>query len=133
MRKFLWILALLLLVAGMNVSAAMAEEDVFAGQPPLTQTDIDNYLKLGPDALRAVENNDISGLSRILKPTGIDQMRAYFFYTKISCGYVLLIAPDMAADLLSSIPPSGMPNEAELALIEKNLDAINSLIAGTPR
>ena len=129
MKKFLWMLAVILLLTSVNVSTALAEEDIFAGEPPLTQTDIDNYLKLGPEALKAVENNDIPGLSRILKPTGIDQMRAYFFYTKISCGYVMLIAPDMVDSLLSSIPPSGMPNEAELALIEKNLDAIDNLIA----
>lgn len=130
MKKLLSMAALICMLTLTLSATTMAfdGEDFFADQGPLTQKDIDDYLMLGPDALSAVENNDINKLARILEPTGIDQMHAYYFYTKISCGYVMLVAPDMAPALIDSLPPSGVPNEAELKLIEKNKDPIEKLI-----
>lgn len=130
MKKLLCMVTLICMFSLVLGSTALAfeGEDFFADQGPLTQKDIDDYLMLGPDALSAVENNDIAKLSRILEPTGIDQMHAYYFYTKISCGYVMLVAPDMADSLIESLPPSGVPNATELKLIEKNKGPIEKLI-----
>lgn len=136
-RKSILILAFMLVACLCAAPATMAQtaneaamiEAMLSKEPPLTQADIDNFIKIGPDMVKAASANDVAKAAEVLKQVGWSETRGSFVTAKISNAYAMNLNPEMAKSLLesASMPAILMPTDSEMALVQKNIDALNTV------
>lgn len=135
--KVILSLALILTTCLCAVPASMAQsndhaammEAVFAEEPPLTQTDIDNFLKIGPDMVKAALANDTASAAKALKQVNWTETRGSYITAKISNAYAIQLNPEMARSMLESagMPKFLLPTDSELALVQSNIAALDKI------
>ena len=131
MKKFLGIFAIVFaMFTALPASAQSASSsDPFGNQPPITQKNIDEFLKIYEDVVVATQNN--KNPTGSFKVVGWDMMRGAYIMSKVGVGMTML-GPESDAvkqSKLGAIPKQTIPSDAELDLIKKNkprFDAIDA-------
>ena len=136
-RKSIFTLALFLTVFICAAPAVMAQtsadtamiEALFAKEAPLTQADVDKFIEIGPDMVQAATANDVAKAAEILNQVGWTETRGSFVTAKISNAYAINLNPDMAKSMLEAagMPATLMPTDAEMALVQKNIAALDKI------
>lgn len=135
--KFILTLLLVLTACLCAAPASMAQsndnvamvENIFAEEPPLAQADIDNFLKIGPDMIKAAIANDIAGAAKALQQVDWTEKRGSYVTAKISNAYAINLNPEMARSMLESagMPEFMLPTDSEMALVQKNIAALDKI------
>jgi len=102
-----------------EAAAALAKE------PPLTQTDVDTYLRIWPKL--ALMQEDDTAVDSLLKDAGWSRYRATYVINKILFAQPLAQGADPLLVKALGLPPSLYPSDADVALVKKNLDAITRI------
>lgn len=130
------ILVTIMAVAGIigngNVLAADIEIDdamaaALAAEPPLTQDDIDKFVKYFPEIEAAHDTNDAVLMQKILRETQWTETRMVYviFKTGYTCA---MLAETETEAFFREFFPEFMPLENERALIKQNIDKVSGLI-----
>ncbi|MDR2945798.1 MAG: hypothetical protein LBV79_03525 [Candidatus Adiutrix sp.] len=122
-----FVLLSLLLIAVMGCSDSDADlgpisHGDIANEKPLTQSDIDAYIAILPE-IAPVEHVDGQAAAAIYKKYGLSRLRYKYIKTKIP--FCAGMNAGRTYDF-SKVPASMKPNEAELSLVNANLDAIDA-------
>lgn len=104
-------------------------EAVFAKEPPLTQKDIDMFIKIGPDMVKAASANDVGAATAALQKASWTEARGSYVTAKISNAYAMSLSPDMAKSMLESagMPSILLPTADELKLVQNNMDKLTEV------
>lgn len=116
-------------MAQASVDTAMFEA-VFAKEPPITQTDIDNFIKITPYMTQNASVNDIAKIMEIFEQAGWTEIRASYVSAKTINAYAINKDPE-ARSLMESagIPSILMPTDAEMALVLKNFETLDKALS----
>ena len=99
-----------------EVLAALAKE------PPISQADLDAYLKALPQMLKAM--TDEAAAAEMLKTAGMTDMRFSYVAAKINLAMNLAAGATPEQLGMSQIPDVIKPTQAEQDLVKKNLPAL---------
>lgn len=133
MRKTFLALLLAALISGFNVMPLHAgqEPDIaaiqaaWAHEPPLDQTDIDNYLGLWPQIMDMAQQGFVKEDFRLIfKQAGWNDVHGSYVMAKMNMALILLDAPELEAKFALSMPEGALPSEAEMNLVRKNYNRI---------
>ena len=93
----------------------------FANEGPLTETDIQTFIKIAPALLEAVDANDETRGLKLMEEAGWGEIRGAYVTSKIGNGYMMLTDAEDAQTLfeLVEMPASLIPGESEMAVITK--------------
>lgn len=101
--------------------------DVFAGQAPLSQQDMDNFVKIYEDLVMAINNRQ--NYIPLFDSVGWEIDRGAFVMAKISYGRIMLDPALADPGALNQIPESFKPADTELELIKENLARLEEIDA----
>ena len=140
MRKFGF--ATLLFAVILTCSAVMSAEmdewdaeeqallEAMSKEPPLTQNDIDTFLKFAPQLEEL--SDDEEAVVKLITDSGMSAERFQYAASKISMGMLMVMMPTMVTRemILESgeTPEFMIPSEDEVKLLEKNMDAFQALM-----
>lgn len=133
-RPLAFIIAVGLLPLGLAVAAPISltedEEAAMTQEPPLTQTDIDQFIQFGPELMAAGESEAEDAVDTVSAKIGWSRIRTAYIGSKIGLGYSLLKDPEgtMAIVEMGLILESYLPTDTERELIENNLDALDNML-----
>lgn len=102
-----------------TLAAALAQE------APLTQADIDKFIRYFPELDRAAD--DDAATQKILRQAQWTKTRMVYVVFKIGYTLTMLEEPESEA-FFQSFFPEFMPLESERALIQHNIDKVSALI-----
>lgn len=102
--------------------------DPFANQSPITQADVDAYIKAIPQI--TANMGDEAKLLAIYKEAGWDEWRGAYVLSKVGTAYAISMAPDQASMMTGQLPASLKPSQAEIDLVSKAQDKITKAIMG---
>ena len=105
----------------MSDEEAMA---LLAAEPPLTQTDIDTFVKHAPELQKAAEVDNETAYLEVIKEIGWTEIRAAYIHIKIGMAWAASEDPESAAMMQALFPPEMLPLPEERALVDKNMDKI---------
>ncbi len=109
---------------GMMVPPEIA--DALAKEKPLTQADIDIYLKKMPEAPNYTQSPD--ALADFAKSTGLSESRYFFVFTKIPLALARAAGMPAEAMGIDQLPAVLHPTEADIALVKKNSEALQKVM-----
>lgn len=128
--------AILLLGAGIASAAettSPAEQEILARlakEPPLAQSDIEDYIRLLPSILQLQEtmgyNIDPAELERVLKDNNVDPDRFNVLMPKVSLATMAIMGIDLG-DQLEALPAAIRPSADEVKLVEDNWERIQQV------
>lgn len=124
MQKCLVLLLLAVIMLLCPVPSVMAQTDIYDAQPALEQTDIDNYIKIWPAYMEAAPLGDMEAIGAAFRSAGWDETRGAYLYAKINIAYAAVTSPESKEALLEAAPESLRPSQAEMDLIEANIDKL---------
>ena len=103
----------------------------FAKEPPLTQKDINAFIKFAPEM--QLKDDGTVNTSPITR-AGLSEMRGSYVMIKLPFAYAMAADPDQGAMLmqLTQAPASLKPSTAEINLIKKNFDALSKAMGVPP-
>ena len=125
------VLSLALLVAAPSAQAQIFSNEeeakaAFTNEKPLTQADIETFIKIAPQVFA---NDDPKEASKIFKTAGITDSRGAYIMTKVSLSMMQLEADENSAGIINAVPEPMRPSTEEMALVKKNQEALNKTIA----
>lgn len=126
--KYLLSLSLgLVLALAPAVSFAQEMDAALAQEPPLTQADVDGYIKILPKFPAAA--GDPAAVVKLKKETGWTE--THFIYVTKKMGLAYALAMGMSAEELEmdKIPQALRPSKVEVTLVKKNLPALQKAAA----
>lgn len=94
-----------------------------ANEPPMTQADIDIYLKVLPELGKAMQ--DPSAVEKIQKSSGLSEARLGLVLTKVSLAQAMSLGMTLEQLNAGSLPDAMKPTDADVELVKKNMDKIN--------
>lgn len=105
-------------------AAAQTDADVlaaFAEEAPISEADIQTFIKIAPQLIEAVDANDEAKAVDVMAKAGWNEIRGAYATSKIGNGYLMLTDPEDTQTLfeLVQMPDSLIPAENEMALIKK--------------
>lgn len=109
-----------------QTNAPPSEADILAvlkKEPPLTQEEIDIFIKIAP-ALKEADNKDKSKLPSIFKEAGLSDIRGIYVMFKVAGAMANLVQ----GVPLNQIPELHRPTPQEVELVKKNQAALTKLI-----
>lgn len=103
-----------------EIAAALAKEK------PLSQADIDVYLKKMPEAPKYMKSQE--EMAKFAKSTGLSESRYFFVFSKIPLA--MSLAAGMPADAMgiNQLPEILRPTEADIALVKKNAEPLQKVM-----
>ena len=127
--KFFFALILTVLASFPASAQTSNPNDPFAGQPSITQQDIDNFLKIYEKTVVAIQNkgNPVGSFGMV----NWDMIRGTYIMSKVSVG-MMLLGPELEETKKSksaTVPKYFVPSDAELELIKKNKPKFDALDA----
>ena len=104
--------------------------EAMSKEPPLTQNDIDMFLKFAPQLEEL--SDDEEAVAKLITDSGMSGERFQYAASKISMGMLMVMMPTMVTRemILESgeTPEFMIPSEDEVKLLEKNMDAFQALM-----
>lgn len=137
LKKCMLLLALAVIFCVTTNTAVMAQqpstmeevETAFAKEKPLTQTDIDTFIKIGPQMVQLSQTNDIVAAEKIIREAGWSEIRGSYITAKISNAYAMNADPEFAQMIMEAagMPQILLPTDAELKLVADNMDKLEAI------
>jgi len=96
-------------------------------EPPLTQADIDTFIKIMPEMSQAAAKDPAVAV-KIYQEAGLTENRFGLIFSRVTLG--LLIASGIPRETLLSgqdVPEVLMPGDSELDLISRNMEALGQV------
>lgn len=93
--------------------------DIFAEQAPLSQQDMDNFVKIYEDLVMSINNRQ--NYLPLFDSVGWEIDRGAFVMAKISYGRIMLDSTLADPEALRQVSHSFKPSETELELIKENV------------
>lgn len=133
-KKIVPALALVLSLALLAVSAPaqaqlFADEEeakqAFAKEKPLTQADIDLFIKMAPRVF-ATENPNEG--AKFFKEAGLTDTRGAYIMTKVSLAMMQIEGESNSANIMAGVPEPMRPTKAEMELVTKNRAALDKVV-----
>lgn len=132
-RKTILSIALGLLVA-LTASVAIAQVpgaaqippevlEALQKEPPLSQADVDAYLKIMPEMPKAM--SDPNALVKAYEAAGLTEVRFSYIVSKIALAQAMNMGAKASDLQLDQLPEVLRPTDADVALVKKNMDALN--------
>lgn len=94
----------------------------FEKEKPLTQKDMDAYIKILSQAKEIGSDQD--KLIKAYKDAGLTEIRGHFVTAKIGMAMMAAQMGEQAEAMLAQIPPVLKPSKDESDLVSKNMDKI---------
>lgn len=108
------------LPAGQEPDVA-AIQAAWAQEPPLEQSDIDNYLGLWPQMMDMAQQGFAKeDFRKIFKQANWSDIHGSYVMAKMNMALILLEAPELEAKFALSMPEGSLPSDAEMELVRKN-------------
>ena len=135
LKKIIPALTLVLTLALMAAAPALqaqifADEEeakkAFTAEQPLTQADIDTFIKIAPQVFA---DDNPAAASKIFKAAGLTDSRGAYIMTKVSLSMMQFEADEDSTGIINSVPEPMRPTPTEMALVKKNQEALNKTIA----
>lgn len=114
--------------AAVEADAAVDLADPFANQAPITQADVDAYIKAIPQITASM--GDEAKLREIYEEAGWDEWRGAYVLSKVGTAYAISAAPEQAEMMIGQLPASLKPSQDEIDLVAKAQDEITKAITG---
>ncbi len=107
-----------------NAAAAIPPEvlEALAKEPPLTQADVEAYLKIMPEMPKAM--NDPSILIKAYEGAGLTEVRFSYVVSKIALAQAMSMGASAEQLGLDRLPEVLRPTEADRELVNKNKEAL---------
>jgi hypothetical protein len=131
-KKPLILLILILMTVSPALSSAQGEiqsdipsaiVDTLAAEPPLSQADIDAYIKIMPELARLLSNPQSAEV--LAASLNLSQIRFSYITAKVPLTMALVFGADpKELGLEDSLPQALRPSEAESRLVQDNLEAL---------
>jgi hypothetical protein len=131
-RLLLSVLLIPLLGAYLPVPSSAQEEvhsdipqaviETLDGEPPLSQADIDAYIKIMPELTRLL--NDPQSAEQLAASLNLSQSRFSYIVAKVGLTMALASGADPKMLGLDSLPKALHPSDRELRLVKDNLEAL---------
>lgn len=102
--------------------------DPFKNQAPITQADVDTYIKVIPQITASA--GDEAKLMAIYKDAGWDEWRGAYVLSKVGTAYAISMSPDYAEMMTAQLPDSLKPSQAEIDMVAKSQDKITKALMG---
>lgn len=96
-------------------------------EPPLTQADIDKFIKYFPEIENADAAGDDAALQKILQEAQWTEIRMNYVIFKTGYTCVMLQEPE-SEEFFRTFFPEFMPSDDERALIKQNIEKVGDLI-----
>jgi hypothetical protein len=134
MAKKILLLALLILLLGAGWPfPSSAQEEVHSNipqavietldeEPPLSQADVDAYIKIMPELTRLL--SDPHNAEQLAASLDLSQIRFSFIVAKVPLTMALASGADPKILGLDSLPKALRPSDRELRLVKDNLEAL---------
>ena len=107
---------------------AVDPADPFANQGPISQADVDAYIKAIPQITASA--GDEAKLMAIYKEAGWDEWRGAYVISKVGTAYAISMAPAQADMMTAQLPASLKPTQAEIDMVAKAQDKITKALMG---
>ena len=137
LKKYALLLALAVIFCVTANTTALAQqpatmeevEAAFAKEKPITQADIDTFIKIGPQMVQASQSNDIAAAEKIIKDAGWSEIRGSYVTAKISNAYAMNANPEFAQMIMEAagMPQILLPSPAELKLVADSMDELGAI------
>lgn len=138
LKKCILALALLLSAACFSIQATAntdltdieiddALSAALMAEPPLTQADLDKFIRYSHELDQAAESGDNAAVQNILKAAEWTETRMIYVVFKIGYTCVMLEDPETEA-FFEAFFPEFMPSTDERTLIEHKLNKVSPLI-----
>lgn len=111
-----------------EAAAEFDAADPFKNQAPITQADVDAYIKAIPQITASA--GDEAKLMNIYKEAGWDEWRGAYVISKVGTAYAISMAPDHAEMMTAQLPDSLKPNKDEIDMVAKAQDKITKALMG---
>lgn len=132
LKRSLSVLSLVLLLSAVPALAQSEASDEISpeiiaalkNEPPLTQADIDTFIKIMPEMSKAAEKDPAQAV-KIYEKAGLTENRFGLIFSKVTLG--MFVASGIPKETLTSgqdVPEVLVPSDAEIELIKKNLEAL---------
>lgn len=108
--------------------AAVEPADPFANQSPITQTDIDAYIKVIPQIIASA--GDEAKLMAVYDEVGWDEWRGAYVISKVGTAYAIAMAPGQAEMMTAQLPASLKPTQEEIDMVSKSQEEITKALTG---
>ena len=136
LKKLMLVFGLMLALSAAPIAMAQMPANeaealaAFAKEGPLTQKDIDNYLKVLPKAQEM--SADQTKAAAILKDAGFTEIRGAYVGAKVGIAMMMAQLGDQADAMLAQqqVPDVLKPSKEEVDLVGKNLDKIQKAVMG---
>ena len=128
-KKPLTFLVLILAAASPSLSAAQEEVrsdippavvETLADEPPLSQADVDAYVKIMPELARIL--SDPQSAEQLAASLNLSQIRFSYVVAKVPLTMALASGADPKALGLDSLPKALHPSDTELRLVKDNIE-----------
>ncbi|UQZ89033.1 hypothetical protein C4J81_07400 [Deltaproteobacteria bacterium Smac51] len=97
--------------------------DALKSEPPLSQADVDAYLKIMPDMPKAM--SDPSALVKAYEAAGLSEVRFSYIVSKIALAQAMNMGATAEQLNINQLPDVLRPTDADKELVKKNMDALN--------
>jgi hypothetical protein len=131
-RIFLLVILILLLEADLPVQLSAQEEihsnipqaviETLDEEPPLSQTDVDAYIKIMPELTKLLNNPHSA--EQLAASLNLSQIRFSFIVAKVPLTMALASGADPKILGLDSLPKALRPSDRELRLVKDTLEAL---------
>lgn len=100
--------------------------EAFAKEKPLTQADVDAYIKMMPELAKAGGNPEAA--TKVYKDAGLSEIRFSYIMTKVSLGMSLGMGMTAEQLGLGDMPEAILPNKEEIELVKKNQEKVQAAL-----
>lgn len=94
-------------------------------EPPLAQADIDAYLKLMPQLVKGVANEE--AFNKLLADAGLSQARFTMATSKISLAQAMAMGVTLDQINAAQLPDEMKPTDADVELVKKNKEKLDAM------
>ena len=103
---------------------AVVREDIFAGEGPVTQADIDAMVAVWP---KMMSPSNVVPPKLLFEQHGISDLRGAYLTTKIGNAYIINVYPERAESLMSQMPAVLIPSDEEIRLVGYNMPSLDDI------
>ena len=96
--------------------------EALAGEPPLSQADMEAYLKITPELPKLL--SDPQSAEQLAASLNLSQLRFSYIVVKVPLAMALASGADPKSLGLDSLPRALRPSDRELSLVKDNLKAL---------
>ena len=100
--------------------------EAFAKEKPLTQADVDAFVKIMPEMAKTGGSPD--AVAKLYKDAGLSETRATYVMTKVSLGLSMGMGVTAEQMGMGNMPEAVLPTKDEVELVKKNQEKVQGAL-----